>query len=92
MKTKKDSEKKIKVQTVDDATDEHAEAEADEARKGDQSLEDALEAKTQEAREHYERSLRLAAELDNYKKRAARTGPIRLSMEKKRSFATSCLF
>ncbi len=72
MKTKKDSEKKIKVQTPENATDEHAEAGADEAREDAQGLEDALDAKTQEAREHYERSLRLAAELDNYKKRAAR--------------------
>ncbi len=37
-----------------------------------QSLRNALEAKEKEAQDHYDRYIRTAAELDNYRKRAAR--------------------
>jgi len=68
VKTKKDhSDKKIKVQTEETAT-LGDEAVADES----QTLTEAFEAKEKEAKENYDRYLRAVAELDNYRKRAAR--------------------
>ena len=68
MKTKKDHiDKKIKVDTSEPivVVEEAADTETE-------NLKEALEAKEKEAKENYERYLRTVAELDNYKKRAAR--------------------
>ena len=68
MKTKKDHiDKKIKVDTSEpvDVVEEAADTETE-------NLKEALEAKEKEAKENYDRYLRTVAELDNYKKRAAR--------------------
>ena len=68
MKTKKDhSDKKIKVET-EETTAAGEEAAPDE----NQTLKEALEAKEKEAKDNYERYLRAVAELDNFRKRAAR--------------------
>lgn len=68
MKTKKDhTEKKIRVETPETT----AETAAPEQQEMDE-LKQALDASEKESREHYERYLRAVAELDNYKKRAAR--------------------
>lgn len=68
MKTKKDHhDKKIKVETPE--TDFVADDAADEEQ---QSLADALAAKEKEAKENYDRYVRTLADLDNFKKRAAR--------------------
>ena len=70
MKTKKEAvEKKIKIETV-----EAAEPENDAAPPQDEisALKDELAAREKEAKENYDRYLRVAAELDNYRKRAAR--------------------
>ena len=68
MKTKKDHiDKKIKMDTSEpvDVVEEAADTETE-------NLKEALEAKEKEAKENYDRYLRTVAELDNYKKRAAR--------------------
>jgi molecular chaperone GrpE len=68
VKTKKDHiDKKIKVDTSEpvDVVEEAADTETE-------NLKEALEAKEKEAKENYDRYLRTVAELDNYKKRAAR--------------------
>lgn len=68
MKTKKDHiDKKIKVDPSEpvDVGEEVADTETE-------NLKEALEAKEKEARENYDRYLRTVAELDNFKKRAAR--------------------
>ncbi|MEE9910578.1 MAG: nucleotide exchange factor GrpE [Deltaproteobacteria bacterium] len=68
MNTKKDhSDKKIKVESAEtaEAREERITAETDK-------LKAALEAKEKDARDNYERYLRAVAELDNFKKRAAR--------------------
>lgn len=68
MKTKKDHhDKKIKAETED------TEFVADETAQGEQqNLAEAFAAKEKEAKENYDRYLRTLADLDNYKKRAAR--------------------
>lgn len=71
MKTKKDHiEKKIKVETAEkmEATENAPVAESDELAE----LKEALAAKEKEAGENYDRYLRTVADLDNYRKRAAR--------------------
>jgi molecular chaperone GrpE len=60
-------EKKIKVETEDTAA-----AANDAADDEKQKLAEALTAKEKEAQENYDRYLRSVADLDNYKKRAAR--------------------
>lgn len=68
MKTKKDQgDKKIKAdaQETDETLEDVVAAENNE-------MKVALEAKEKEAKDNYERYLRAVAELDNYKKRAAR--------------------
>ena len=68
MKTKKDHiDKKIKVDTSEPAAvvEEAADTETE-------NLKESLDAKEKEAKENYDRYLRTVAELDNYKKRAAR--------------------
>jgi len=68
VKTKKDQgDKKIKVdaQETDETIEDAVAAENNE-------MKVALEAKEKEAKDNYERYLRAVAELDNYKKRAAR--------------------
>ena len=70
MKTKKEPvEKKIKIETV-----EAAEPENDAVPPQDEisALKEELAAREKEARENHDRYLRAAAELDNYRKRAAR--------------------
>ncbi len=68
MKTKKDhGDKKIKVES--EATDPAVDETADDER---QNLTAALAAKEKEAKENYDSYLRTLADLDNYKKRAAR--------------------
>ena len=68
MKTKKDhTDKKIKVET-DGAAEKEIVSDHDELKE----LEEALEAKEKEAKENYDRYLRAVAELDNFRKRAAR--------------------
>lgn len=68
MKTKKDHEdKKITVES------EKAVSPAEETAEDEkQKLAEALSAKEKEAKENYDRYLRAVAELDNFKKRAAR--------------------
>ena len=71
MKTKKDQvEKKIKVETAEkiEATQDAPAAKTDELAE----LKEALAAKEREAGENYDRYLRTVADLDNYRKRAAR--------------------
>jgi molecular chaperone GrpE len=71
VKTKKDhSEKKIKVDAAEagDPAEEAATPQYSEL----EELKEALAARQKEAKENYERYLRAVAELDNYKKRAAR--------------------
>lgn len=71
MKTKKDhTDKKIKVETAE--TDGTAEKEIVSDHDELKELEEALEAKEKEAKENYDRYLRAVAELDNFRKRAAR--------------------
>lgn len=68
MKTKKDhDDKKIKGDTPETvpAVEKAADTETEK-------LKEALEAKEKEAKENYDRYLRAVAELDNYRKRAAR--------------------
>ena len=70
MKTKKEPvEKKIKIETV-----EAAEPENDAVPPQDEisALKEELAAREKEARENHDRYLRAVAELDNYRKRAAR--------------------
>ncbi|NLA40192.1 MAG: nucleotide exchange factor GrpE [Smithella sp.] len=70
MKTKKEHvEKKIKIETV-----AAAEPENDAAPPQDEisALKEELAAREKEAKENYDRYMRTAAELDNYRKRAAR--------------------
>ncbi len=71
MKNKKDhSDKKIKVDAP-----EAVKAAAEESTPSNNELseiKEALEAKEKEAKENYDRYLRAVAELDNYRKRAAR--------------------
>ena len=71
MKTKKDHSDK-KTQT--DASDAVGAAEETAIPEHDalSELKEALAAKEKESKDHYERYLRAVAELDNYKKRAAR--------------------
>lgn len=65
MKTKKDhTDRKIKVET--------AETEINSNYGELKELEEALEVKEKEAKENYDRYLRAVAELDNFRKRAAR--------------------
>jgi molecular chaperone GrpE len=71
VKTKKDhAEKKIKVETSEtlDSVEDTAVAEHQALAQ----LKEALAAKEKEAGENYDRYLRTVAELDNYRKRAAR--------------------
>jgi len=71
VKTKKDYvEKKIKVETEEkiEATQDAPVTEPDELAE----LKEALATKEKESKDNYERYLRALAELDNYKKRAAR--------------------
>lgn len=71
VKTKKDhAEKKIKLN--DSKEDEPREEAAIPEKNELTDLTEALAAKEKEAQDNYERYLRAAAELDNYKKRAAR--------------------
>ncbi len=71
MKTKKDhTDKKIKVETAE--TDGAAEKEIVSGHDELNELEEALEVKEKEAKENYDRYLRAVAELDNFRKRAAR--------------------
>lgn len=68
MKTKKDHfDKKIKVEPEE--TGHVVEETVDDEK---QKLKEALDAKEKESKENYDRYLRAIAELDNYKKRAAR--------------------
>ncbi len=68
MKTKKDHPDK-KNKTQDEATSlQVEESVADEK----QNLKEALEAKEKEAKDYYDRYLRAAADLENFKKRAAK--------------------
>ena len=70
MKTKKETaEKRIKVETV-----EAAESEKETAPGQDEisTLEDELAAREKEAKENYDLYLRAVADLDNFRKRAAR--------------------
>lgn len=70
MKTKKEPvEKKIKIETVEGV---EPEKEAAPSQDDFSALKDELAAREKEARENYDRYLRAAAELDNYRKRAAR--------------------
>ncbi|PKN82197.1 MAG: nucleotide exchange factor GrpE, partial [Deltaproteobacteria bacterium HGW-Deltaproteobacteria-1] len=71
MKTKKDhADRKIKVETAEtaDTAEKEISSNYDELKE----LEEALEAKEKEAKENYDRYLRAVAELDNFRKRAAR--------------------
>ncbi len=68
MKTKKDhTDKKIKMETAGTAEKEIV-SDHDELNE----LDEALEAKEKEAKENYDRYLRAVADLDNFRKRAAR--------------------
>ncbi len=68
MKTKKDhSDKKIKVEGS-----ETVEAGEEAVQSDTNTIKEALEAKEKESKDNYERYLRAVAELENYKKRAAR--------------------
>ena len=68
MKTKKDhSDKKIKTETEE--TISLAEEEFEDK---EQKLAETLAVKEQEAKDHYDRYLRAVADLENFKKRAAR--------------------
>ncbi len=72
MKTKKDHpEKKIKADT-EELADAAAEAPVEGTVDEKQKLAEELAAKEKEAKDNYDRYLRAVAELDNYKKRAAR--------------------
>ena len=71
MKTKKEHmDKKIKVETAEtvDSTEKEIFPQGDELTQ----LQEALEAKEKEAKENYDLYLRAVAELDNFRKRAAR--------------------
>lgn len=71
MKTKKDhTDRKIKVETAEtvDTAEKEIISDYDELKE----LEEALEVKEKEAKENYDRYLRAVAELDNFRKRAAR--------------------
>jgi molecular chaperone GrpE len=71
VKTKKDhTDKKIKVETTETAGTAEKEIVSDHDEL--KELEEALEAKEKEAKENYDRYLRAVAELDNFRKRAAR--------------------
>jgi molecular chaperone GrpE len=71
VKTKKDhTDRKIKVETAEtvDTAEKEIISDYDELKE----LEEALEVKEKEAKENYDRYLRAVAELDNFRKRAAR--------------------
>ncbi|MFO7568303.1 MAG: nucleotide exchange factor GrpE [Smithellaceae bacterium] len=70
MKSKKDQSEKRKIH-VDQTTEGETEGTAPDQQALEQ-LQEALEAKEKEALENYDRYMRTLADLDNYRKRAAR--------------------
>jgi molecular chaperone GrpE len=60
------------IETMDEELHYHLEEEGQEKEKEIEELKKMLEEKEKEFKEHHDRLLRLAADFDNYKKRAAR--------------------
>ena len=84
-----DKEKEVDTETAaadeDDLQDQSKKAEEVESDDPMKDLEAKLEAKDQEAKENYDRLLRVSAEFDNYKKRTSK------ELEEYRKFANQAL-
>ena len=76
---------KIKIKPVSETSEDQQSPEAEGKEGKSQSMDERLESAEKEAKENYDRFLRLSAEFDNYKKRSAR------EMESFRKYANESL-